>query len=86
MDAGVSCCRTHTVLRSRDRKAVNGVNDFSIGDHRSHNNGDNKTTETSSWVHGWISRLPLPQGFLGSGVDFWVGNVSFFLFFSGHVT
>lgn len=25
------------------------------------------------------------QGFLGSGVDFPVGNVSFFLFFSGHV-
>ncbi|RZS29136.1 hypothetical protein BHM03_00062853 [Ensete ventricosum] len=27
----------------------------------------------------------LLQGFLGSGVDFPVGNVSFFLFFSGHV-
>lgn len=25
------------------------------------------------------------QGFLGSGVDFPVGNVSFFLFYSGHV-
>ncbi|RWW45703.1 hypothetical protein BHE74_00048433 [Ensete ventricosum] len=28
---------------------------------------------------------PLVQGFQGSGVDFPVGNVSFFLFFSGHV-
>ena len=27
----------------------------------------------------------IKQGFLGSGVDFPVGNVSFFLFFSGHV-
>ncbi|XP_042403993.1 phosphatidylcholine:diacylglycerol cholinephosphotransferase 1-like [Zingiber officinale] len=34
---------------------------------------------------GCSTQLPLPQGFLGSGVDFPVGNVSFFLFFSGHV-
>ncbi|TYH16634.1 hypothetical protein ES288_A05G131400v1 [Gossypium darwinii] len=31
------------------------------------------------------TQLPLPQEFLGSGVDFPLGNVSFFLFFSGHV-
>ncbi|WOK96912.1 hypothetical protein Cni_G05620 [Canna indica] len=29
--------------------------------------------------------LPLPHEFLASGADFPVGNVSFFLFFSGHV-
>lgn len=29
--------------------------------------------------------MTLLQDFLGSGVDFPVGNVSFFLFFSGHV-
>ncbi|XP_010241545.1 PREDICTED: phosphatidylcholine:diacylglycerol cholinephosphotransferase 1-like [Nelumbo nucifera] len=202
MDAGVSRCRTDTVLRSRDRKTVNGVNGFSVGDHRSHS----KTTEKSSTVAamvglkrkaffmgwsmedavnvvryhpipcvfavsllffmaveyslfmippssppfdlgflltrplhralaarpalntalaalntvfvgmqttyilwawlvegrpratisalfmftcrgilGYSTQLPLPQGFLGSGVDFPVGNVSFFLFFSGHV-
>ncbi|XP_020584843.1 phosphatidylcholine:diacylglycerol cholinephosphotransferase 1-like [Phalaenopsis equestris] len=36
-------------------------------------------------VVGYATQLPLPPGFLGSGVDFPVGNVSFFLFFSGHV-
>lgn len=36
-------------------------------------------------ILGSATQLPLPQGFLGSGVDFPVGNVSFFLFFSGHV-
>lgn len=36
-------------------------------------------------ILGTSTQLPLPQGFLGSGVDFPVGNVSFFLFFSGHV-
>ncbi|KAK8949038.1 hypothetical protein KSP39_PZI005680 [Platanthera zijinensis] len=35
-------------------------------------------------VLGYSTQLPLPQGFLGSGADFPVGNVSFFLFFSGH--
>uniref|UniRef100_A0A2P2LJ00 AtPDCT1/2 transmembrane domain-containing protein n=1 Tax=Rhizophora mucronata TaxID=61149 RepID=A0A2P2LJ00_RHIMU len=34
---------------------------------------------------GYVTQLPIPEGFLGSGVDFPVGNVSFFLFFSGHV-
>lgn len=29
--------------------------------------------------------IPMLQEFLGSGADFPVGNVSFFLFFSGHV-
>ncbi|XP_057514788.1 phosphatidylcholine:diacylglycerol cholinephosphotransferase 1-like [Actinidia eriantha] len=36
-------------------------------------------------ILGYSTQLPLPQGFLGSGVDFPVGNVSFFLFYSGHV-
>ncbi|KAF2301355.1 hypothetical protein GH714_023251 [Hevea brasiliensis] len=36
-------------------------------------------------VLGYSTQLPVPEGFLGSGVDFPVGNVSFFLFFSGHV-
>ncbi|KAI0522843.1 hypothetical protein KFK09_005228 [Dendrobium nobile] len=39
---------------------------------------------TCRGVMGYATQLPLPQGFLGSGVDFPVGNVSFFLFFSGH--
>lgn len=39
---------------------------------------------TCRGVVGYATQLPLPQGFLGSGVDFPVGNVSFFLFFSGH--
>lgn len=34
---------------------------------------------------GYCTQLPLPHEYLGSGVDFPVGNVSFFLFFSGHV-
>lgn len=36
-------------------------------------------------ILGYSTQLPLPQEFLGSGVDFPVGNVSFFLFYSGHV-
>ncbi|KAF5741743.1 hypothetical protein HS088_TW10G00748 [Tripterygium wilfordii] len=40
---------------------------------------------TCRGVLGYSTQLPLPQGFLGSGVDFPVGNVSFFLFYSGHV-
>ncbi|XP_008802057.2 phosphatidylcholine:diacylglycerol cholinephosphotransferase 1-like [Phoenix dactylifera] len=39
----------------------------------------------SRGILGSATQLPLPQGFLGSGADFPVGNVSFFLFFSGHV-
>lgn len=34
---------------------------------------------------GWSTQLPVPREFLGSEVDFPVGNASFFLFFSGHV-
>uniref|UniRef100_A0ACD6AGE7 Uncharacterized protein n=1 Tax=Avena sativa TaxID=4498 RepID=A0ACD6AGE7_AVESA len=34
---------------------------------------------------GCSTQLPLPAEFLGSGMDFPVGNVSFFLFYSGHV-
>ncbi|KAJ3692203.1 hypothetical protein LUZ60_012553 [Juncus effusus] len=40
---------------------------------------------TCRGILGSSTQLPLPEGFLGSGVDFPVGNVSFFLFFSGHV-
>ncbi|KAI3923957.1 hypothetical protein MKW92_050858 [Papaver armeniacum] len=40
---------------------------------------------TCRGILGYCTQLPLPQGFLGSGADFPVGNVSFFLFFSGHV-
>lgn len=40
---------------------------------------------TCRGILGSATQLPLPQGFVGSGVDFPVGNVSFFLFFSGHV-
>ncbi|KAF7814378.1 phosphatidylcholine:diacylglycerol cholinephosphotransferase 1-like [Senna tora] len=40
---------------------------------------------TCRGILGYSTQLPLPQGFVGSGVDFPVGNVSFFLFFSGHV-
>lgn len=40
---------------------------------------------TCRGVLGCSTQLPLPEGFLGSGMDFPVGNVSFFLFFSGHV-
>ncbi|KAK9281960.1 hypothetical protein L1049_004869 [Liquidambar formosana] len=40
---------------------------------------------TCRGILGYTTQLPLPQGFLGSGMDFPVGNVSFFLFFSGHV-
>ncbi|XP_004506952.1 phosphatidylcholine:diacylglycerol cholinephosphotransferase 1-like [Cicer arietinum] len=40
---------------------------------------------TCRGILGYSTQLPLPQEFLGSGVDFPVGNVSFFLFFSGHV-
>ncbi|MCO5547715.1 hypothetical protein L7F22_001166 [Adiantum nelumboides] len=34
---------------------------------------------------GYATQLPVPQDFLGSGLDFPVNNTSFFLFFSGHV-
>lgn len=40
---------------------------------------------TCRGILGYSTQLPVPEGFLGSGVDFPVGNVSFFLFFSGHV-
>ncbi|KAJ4958419.1 hypothetical protein NE237_025530 [Protea cynaroides] len=40
---------------------------------------------TCRGILGYATQLPLPEGFLGSGADFPVGNVSFFLFFSGHV-
>ncbi|XP_011073422.1 phosphatidylcholine:diacylglycerol cholinephosphotransferase 1 [Sesamum indicum] len=40
---------------------------------------------TSRGILGYATQLPLPEGFLGSGADFPVGNVSFFLFYSGHV-
>ncbi|KAF6158232.1 hypothetical protein GIB67_015026 [Kingdonia uniflora] len=40
---------------------------------------------TCRGILGYCTQLPLPQDFLGSGADFPVGNVSFFLFFSGHV-
>ncbi|XP_073302812.1 phosphatidylcholine:diacylglycerol cholinephosphotransferase 1-like [Primulina huaijiensis] len=40
---------------------------------------------TCRGILGYVTQLPLPQEFLGSGVDFPVGNVSFFLFYSGHV-
>ncbi|KAE9584551.1 putative inositolphosphotransferase Aur1/Ipt1 [Lupinus albus] len=36
-------------------------------------------------ILGYSTQLPLPQEFLSSGADFPVGNVSFFLFYSGHV-
>ncbi|KAL1809719.1 hypothetical protein ACET3Z_026709 [Daucus carota] len=36
-------------------------------------------------ILGYSTQLPLPQDFLASGADFPVGNVSFFLFYSGHV-
>ncbi|KAJ3686231.1 hypothetical protein LUZ61_015395 [Rhynchospora tenuis] len=40
---------------------------------------------TCRGILGSSTQLPLPKEFLGSGADFPVGNVSFFLFFSGHV-
>ncbi|CAM8924082.1 unnamed protein product [Rhodiola kirilowii] len=40
---------------------------------------------TCRGVLGYVTQLPLPEEFLGSGADFPVGNVSFFLFYSGHV-
>lgn len=40
---------------------------------------------TCRGILGYATQLPLPDDFLGSGVDFPVGNVSFFLFYSGHV-
>ncbi|KAJ9190020.1 hypothetical protein P3X46_001257 [Hevea brasiliensis] len=40
---------------------------------------------TCRGILGYSTQLPVPEGFLGSGVDSPVGNVSFFLFFSGHV-
>ncbi|KAE8721198.1 Phosphatidylcholine:diacylglycerol cholinephosphotransferase 1 [Hibiscus syriacus] len=40
---------------------------------------------TCRGILGYSTQLPLPQEFVGSGMDFPVGNVSFFLFFSGHV-
>uniref|UniRef100_A0A803LN08 AtPDCT1/2 transmembrane domain-containing protein n=2 Tax=Chenopodium quinoa TaxID=63459 RepID=A0A803LN08_CHEQI len=40
---------------------------------------------TCRGILGYSTQLPLPQDFVGSGADFPVGNVSFFLFYSGHV-
>lgn len=40
---------------------------------------------TCRGILGYCTQLPLPKEFLSSSVDFPVGNVSFFLFFSGHV-
>lgn len=40
---------------------------------------------TCRGILGYLTQLPVPEDFLGSGVDFPVGNVSFFLFYSGHV-
>ncbi|KAL3528877.1 hypothetical protein ACH5RR_008199 [Cinchona calisaya] len=40
---------------------------------------------TCRGILGYVTQLPVPEDFLGSGVDFPVGNVSFFLFYSGHV-
>ncbi|KAG4196663.1 hypothetical protein ERO13_A06G185500v2 [Gossypium hirsutum] len=40
---------------------------------------------TCRGILGYSTQLPLPQEFVGSGMDFPVGNVSFFLFYSGHV-
>lgn len=40
---------------------------------------------TCRGILGYSTQLPLPDEFLGSGADFPVANVSFFLFFSGHV-
>ncbi|XP_047314685.1 phosphatidylcholine:diacylglycerol cholinephosphotransferase 1-like [Impatiens glandulifera] len=40
---------------------------------------------TCRGILGYSTQLPLPQEFVGSGADFPVGNVSFFLFYSGHV-
>ncbi|PPD91355.1 hypothetical protein GOBAR_DD11705 [Gossypium barbadense] len=40
---------------------------------------------TCRGILGYTTQLPLPQEFVGSGMDFPVGNVSFFLFYSGHV-
>ncbi|CAL0325948.1 unnamed protein product [Lupinus luteus] len=40
---------------------------------------------TCRGILGYSTQLPLPQEFLSSGADFPVGNVSFFLFYSGHV-
>lgn len=40
---------------------------------------------TCRGILGYSTQLPLPQEFVGSGADFPVGNLSFFLFYSGHV-
>ncbi|KAG0554651.1 hypothetical protein KC19_12G108200 [Ceratodon purpureus] len=40
---------------------------------------------SSRGLLGYSTQLPVPQDFLGSKVDFPVGDASFFLFFSGHV-
>ncbi|KAK1422447.1 hypothetical protein QVD17_25567 [Tagetes erecta] len=40
---------------------------------------------TCRGILGYSTQLPVPEEFLGSGADFPVGNVSFFLFYSGHV-
>ncbi|XP_073015435.1 phosphatidylcholine:diacylglycerol cholinephosphotransferase 1-like [Primulina eburnea] len=40
---------------------------------------------TCRGILGYVTQLPVPQEFLSSGADFPVGNVSFFLFYSGHV-
>ncbi|KAK4375460.1 hypothetical protein RND71_006137 [Anisodus tanguticus] len=40
---------------------------------------------TCRGILGYATQLQLPEDFLGSGADFPVGNVSFFLFYSGHV-
>ncbi|KAB2600322.1 MYB domain class transcription factor [Pyrus ussuriensis x Pyrus communis] len=49
-------------------------------------NGDERKTAAEDTMVAYSTQLPLPQGFLGSGADFPIGNVSFFLFFSGYVT
>ncbi|KMZ67078.1 hypothetical protein ZOSMA_27G01320 [Zostera marina] len=40
---------------------------------------------TCRGILGYSTQLPLPKDFLGSGMDFPLGNLPFFLFFSGHV-
>ncbi|ESQ42920.1 hypothetical protein EUTSA_v10015624mg [Eutrema salsugineum] len=40
---------------------------------------------TCRGVLGYSTQLPLSQEYLGSAIDFPIGNISFFFFFSGHV-
>ncbi|CAH2069870.1 unnamed protein product [Thlaspi arvense] len=42
-------------------------------------------TFTCRGVLGYFTQLPLSQEYVGSAIDFPVGNISFFFFFSGHV-